>query len=150
MLPKVRPSSGVFGETRALGSIPAGVPVSGVAGDQQAALRTAQDAEVSRRGDLASDEVLGNRDQIVEVVLVFLPHRRLVPLGPELAAATDVGQHVNPAALDPEEGVALEAGLFLHPDPPGPIVHALFSAIVIMAIVTTVAMPIALRLLWKK
>jgi Kef-type K+ transport system membrane component KefB len=47
-------------------------------------------------------------------------------------------------------GVALEAGLFLHPDPPGPIVHALFSAIVIMAIVTTVAMPIALRLLWNR
>jgi glycerol kinase len=38
MLPKVRPSSGVFGETRALGSIPAGIPISGVAGDQQAAL----------------------------------------------------------------------------------------------------------------
>ena len=46
-------------------------------------------------------------------------------------------------------GVALEAGLFLHPDPPGPIVHALFSAIVVMAMVTTVAMPVALRLLWK-
>jgi Kef-type K+ transport system membrane component KefB len=45
-------------------------------------------------------------------------------------------------------GVALEAGLFLHPVPPGPIVHALFSAIVIMAIVTTVAMPVALRLMW--
>ena len=38
MLPKVRPSSGVFGETRPLGSIPAGIPVAGIAGDQQAAL----------------------------------------------------------------------------------------------------------------
>ncbi|MEX1310878.1 MAG: glycerol kinase GlpK [Candidatus Sulfomarinibacteraceae bacterium] len=38
MLPKVRPSSGVFGETRSLGTIPAGVPVAGIAGDQQAAL----------------------------------------------------------------------------------------------------------------
>ncbi len=47
-------------------------------------------------------------------------------------------------------GVALEAGLFLQPDPPGVIVQSLFSAIVIMAIVTTVATPIALRLLWKK
>ncbi len=45
-------------------------------------------------------------------------------------------------------GVALEAGLFLQPDPPGVIVQSLFSAIVIMAIVTTVATPIALRLLW--
>lgn len=47
-------------------------------------------------------------------------------------------------------GVALEAGLFLQPDPPGLIVQSLFSAIVIMAIVTTVATPIALRLLWKR
>jgi glycerol kinase len=38
MLPKVRPSAGVFGETRALGPIPAGIPVAGIAGDQQAAL----------------------------------------------------------------------------------------------------------------
>ena len=38
MLPKVQPSSGVFGTTRALDSIPAGIPVAGIAGDQQAAL----------------------------------------------------------------------------------------------------------------
>lgn len=46
-------------------------------------------------------------------------------------------------------GVALEAGLFLQPTPAGAIVQSLFSAIVIMAIVTTVATPIVLRLLWK-
>ena len=46
-------------------------------------------------------------------------------------------------------GVALDAGLFLQPIPPGAIVQSLFSAIVIMAIVTTVATPIVLRLLWK-
>ena len=46
-------------------------------------------------------------------------------------------------------GVALEAGLFLQPEPPGPIVGSLFSAIVIMAIVTTVVTPIALRMLWS-
>lgn len=38
MLPKIRPSSGTFGTTRALGSLPAGIPVAGIAGDQQAAL----------------------------------------------------------------------------------------------------------------
>jgi len=38
MLPKIRPSSGIFGTTRALGNIPAGIPVAGIAGDQQAAL----------------------------------------------------------------------------------------------------------------
>jgi Kef-type K+ transport system membrane component KefB len=47
-------------------------------------------------------------------------------------------------------GVALEAGLFLQPDPPDAIVGSLFSAIVIMAILTTVATPIALRLLWRR
>ncbi len=46
-------------------------------------------------------------------------------------------------------GVALEAGLFSQPTPPDAIVQSLFSAIVIMAIVTTVATPIVLRLLWK-
>jgi len=38
LLPEVRPSSGVFGVTRAAGSLPDGVPVAGIAGDQQAAL----------------------------------------------------------------------------------------------------------------
>jgi glycerol kinase len=38
LLPGVVPSSGVLGETAALGWLPAGVPIAGVAGDQQAAL----------------------------------------------------------------------------------------------------------------
>ena len=38
MLPEVLPSSGVFGETSQIGALPAGIPVSGIAGDQQAAL----------------------------------------------------------------------------------------------------------------
>jgi glycerol kinase len=38
MLPRVRPSAGVFGETADLGWLPRGVPVAGIAGDQQAAL----------------------------------------------------------------------------------------------------------------
>lgn len=46
-------------------------------------------------------------------------------------------------------GVALEAGLFLQPSPPPPIVQSLFSAVVIMAIVTTVVSPIVLRWLSK-
>jgi len=46
-------------------------------------------------------------------------------------------------------GVALEAGLFSQPTPPGAIVQSLFSAIVVMAVVTTVMTPIILRLLWK-
>jgi len=38
MLPEVRPSAGLFGETVAQDGLPAGVPIAGVAGDQQAAL----------------------------------------------------------------------------------------------------------------
>jgi glycerol kinase len=37
-LPEVLPSSGEFGRTARLGRLPAGIPITGVAGDQQAAL----------------------------------------------------------------------------------------------------------------
>ena len=42
-------------------------------------------------------------------------------------------------------GVALEAGLFLHPSPTPVLIESLFSAIVIMALVTTILTPIFLR-----
>ncbi len=38
MLPEVKPSSGVIGHTVQIGDLPAGIPISGIAGDQQAAL----------------------------------------------------------------------------------------------------------------
>ncbi|MGH7268223.1 MAG: glycerol kinase GlpK, partial [Candidatus Rokuibacteriota bacterium] len=38
VFPRVLPSAGVFGETADLGALPAGIPVAGIAGDQQAAL----------------------------------------------------------------------------------------------------------------
>jgi len=38
VLPEVRPSAGAFGETAKVGPLPAGIPVTGIAGDQQAAL----------------------------------------------------------------------------------------------------------------
>ena len=38
LFPRVMPSAGVFGETAAGGPLPAGIPVAGIAGDQQAAL----------------------------------------------------------------------------------------------------------------
>ena len=38
MLPQVRSSSEVFGKTRGVGVLPDGIPISGIAGDQQAAL----------------------------------------------------------------------------------------------------------------
>ena len=38
ILPEIRPSSGEFGRTRGLGYLPDGIPITGVAGDQQASL----------------------------------------------------------------------------------------------------------------
>ena len=45
--------------------------------------------------------------------------------------------------------VALEAGLFNHPVPVPPVVSAMFSAVVIVAIVTTLLTPIGLRVLLR-
>lgn len=45
--------------------------------------------------------------------------------------------------------IALRAGLFEHPDPPPPVVEHLFSAIVIVAIVTTVCIPVGLRQVFR-
>jgi glycerol kinase len=38
VLPEARPSTGIFGRTARIGRLPAGLPVAGIAGDQQAAL----------------------------------------------------------------------------------------------------------------
>jgi glycerol kinase len=38
MLPEVNRSSGIFGRTAKIGNLPAGIPIAGMAGDQQAAL----------------------------------------------------------------------------------------------------------------
>jgi glycerol kinase len=38
LLPEVKPSSGLFGTTRAIGPLPAGIPILGLAGDQQASM----------------------------------------------------------------------------------------------------------------
>ena len=43
--------------------------------------------------------------------------------------------------------IALRAGLFDHPSPPPPAIEYLFSAVVVMAIVTTLASPLTLRML---
>ena len=38
ILPRVKKSSGIFGQSVRIGGLPAGIPISGIAGDQQAAL----------------------------------------------------------------------------------------------------------------
>jgi Kef-type K+ transport system membrane component KefB len=45
--------------------------------------------------------------------------------------------------------VAMRGGLFDRPDPPPPIVEQMFSAVVLMAIVTTLLAPIALRVILR-
>ena len=45
--------------------------------------------------------------------------------------------------------VALEAGLFTHPAPTPPLVTAIFSSIVIVAIITTIIVPLGLKPLLK-
>ncbi|MGW8193989.1 MAG: cation:proton antiporter [Desulforhopalus sp.] len=42
-------------------------------------------------------------------------------------------------------GIAMEAGLFSHPAPPPPIIEYMFSAVVIMALLTTFITPILIR-----
>jgi len=45
--------------------------------------------------------------------------------------------------------IALEAGVFSRPEPPPPIVRHMYSAVVFMAIATTLLTPIAMRLLLR-
>ena len=46
--------------------------------------------------------------------------------------------------------VALEAGIFAQPVPTPPIITAIFSSIVIMAIITTIMAPIGMKWLLKR
>jgi len=61
------------------------------------------------------------------------------------SAAVGVGMSARGAVELIIADIALRAGLFDHPDPTPPVVAHLFSAVVIVAIVTTVAIPVALR-----
>ena len=45
--------------------------------------------------------------------------------------------------------IALRAGLFNHPDPVPPVVSSMFSAIVIMAVTTTVVAPVILKWIYR-
>ena len=38
MLPEIRPSAGIFGETKGVRGLPDGIPIAGIAGDQQSAM----------------------------------------------------------------------------------------------------------------
>lgn len=72
---------------------------------------------------------------------------RLVGLSSRSALAVGTAMSARGAVELIVAGVALRAGLFSHPEPPPPVLEFMFSAVVIMALVTTLATPIVLRLL---
>ena len=65
----------------------------------------------SRRGagDAAPDQILGDRDEIVEGALALALQRGLVPFRAELAAAADIGDDIDAALLEPQ--LAERAGI---------------------------------------
>src|SRR5690606_31356026 len=69
--------------------------------DEQPAIAATHDAEVLRARDTAADEVPRNRDDVVIDELAILLEAGPVPSRPELAAAADVRDHVDAAALQP-------------------------------------------------
>ena len=76
---------------------------------QQPAIRAAHDAEPARAGDAAADQVLGDRDEIVEGALAVALQRGLVPVRAELAAAADIGDDIDAALFQPQ--LAERAGI---------------------------------------
>lgn len=70
---------------------------------------------------------------------------RLTGMDSRDALGVGVGMNARGAVELIVADVALGAGLFLQPDPPGPVVASLYSAVVITAILTTLATPIGLK-----
>jgi len=66
-------------------------------------------------------------------------------LSPRDSLSVGIGMNARGAVELIVADVALRAGLFLSPEPPHPVVASLYSAVVITAIVTTLATPIALK-----
>jgi Kef-type K+ transport system membrane component KefB len=72
---------------------------------------------------------------------------RLLGLSREAAMGVGVGMSARGAVELIIADIALRAGLFNQPEPPPPLVANLFSATVIMAVATTILMPLGLRVL---
>lgn len=74
---------------------------------------------------------------------------RLGGLSTRESLAVGVGMNARGAVELIVADVALRAGLFAPSDPPDPVVASLYSAVVITAIVTTLATPIGLKWLYR-
>jgi Kef-type K+ transport system membrane component KefB len=70
-------------------------------------------------------------------------------LRPRSAAAVGVGMNARGAVELVIADIALREGLFSLPEPPPAAVTHLFSAVVLMAIVTTIATPLGLRWIFR-
>ena len=69
--------------------------------DQQAAVAAAFDGQLVRLRHAAAHQVFGDGGEVVVAALLVFAHGGLVPAGAELAAAAQVGQHVDAAARQP-------------------------------------------------
>jgi glycerol kinase len=101
VFPAVRPSCGVFGETAALGALPAGIPIAGIAGDQQAAL-FGQGAH--RPGDAKNTYGTG---------CFLLLHTGGKPVRSSRGLLTTVAWSVPGPGGTPETAYALEGAIFV-------------------------------------
>ena len=75
---------------------------------------------------------------------------RLAGMGTRDSLVVGVGMNARGAVELIVADVAFRAGLFALPDPAPPIVASLYSAVVITAIITTLATPIALKWLFRR
>ena len=75
---------------------------------------------------------------------------RLVGFSTRESLAIGIGMNGRGAVELIVVAVALEAGIFAQPVPTPPIITAMFSSVVIMAIITTIVTPIGIKWLLKK
>jgi Kef-type K+ transport system membrane component KefB len=71
-------------------------------------------------------------------------------LGPRDAAAVGIGMNARGAVELVIADIALREGLFSLPEPTPAAVTHLFSAVIVMAIVTTIATPLGLRWIFRR
>ena len=79
-------------------------------GDQESAIASTADADVSRGGVALIDEVLRRRGEVIEDILFVLQHTGVVPRLAELTSPAQVGQRVDATVLCPGHGRGGETG----------------------------------------
>jgi len=85
-------------------------PLGEGSADQQAALRTALNAEMPGRSEAALHQIIAHRDEIIPGALLVFADCGLVPVRPEFAPTAQVGQHIGTALFHPQFARAAEIG----------------------------------------